>query len=337
VGAVTGVEFGGFFNRAEQSVQGVQFAGLANRTCELNGIQFGGLANAAQNATGMQFGGLVNVSKTINGSQFGGIANFTESVLGAQFGGITNFCKDATGAQFAGIVNMSEHTKGAQFAGIANMTEKSDGAQFAGIANISKEVSGASFAGIFNRTGTLQGCQFGLVNVIDTIESGISIALVNIVKKGYYHEWSLSFADYLNVGVSYKMGIQKFYTIFTAGGNFLTKDKLWGYGVGFGNRTELNRRFDFQPEIVMYQYFPYNFKNIQQTSATHLKFGFICKLNERFGIVVAPSLYHLNAELTESTPKISPIQPFSKIETKKSNPKFRHSFGAGISIGVVMR
>ena len=340
VGAVTGVEFGGLLNHAEWTVQGVQFAGLANRTCELTGIQFGGLANTAHDVTGIQFGGLVNNAKTVTGIQFGGIANITETVLGGQFGGIANICHEATGAQFAGIANLSEYTKGAQFAGIANVSEKSEGAQFAGIANISKEVSGVSFGGILNRTGTLQGAQFGLINVIDTIENGVSIALINIVKKGFYREWSLNFADYLNVGLSYKMGIQKFYTILTAGANFM-EDKLWVSGIGFGNRTVLNRRFDFQPEIVTYQYYPQNFKNIQQTSATHLKFGFICKLNDRFGLVVAPSLYFLNVDVGETMYKISPIPSVFEFETKNSgseiNSKHRHSFGAGICVGLILR
>jgi hypothetical protein len=337
VGAVYGVEFGSFFNHVERDVTGVQFAGFANRTPELTGVQFGGLANIAHNVTGVQYSGLANISKAMKGIQFGGIANISESVRGIQYGGIANICKETTGIQFGGIANMSEFTKGVQFAGIANVTEKSEGAQFAGIANISKEVSGASFGGIFNRTGTLRGVQFGLVNVIDTIESGVSVALVNIVKKGFYSEWSLKFADYLNIELNYKMGTQKFYTILTAGANIMD-NKLWAFGYGFGNRTALGQRFDFQPEIVAYQYYPWNFKNNQYASATHLKFGFICKLSDRFGIVVAPSLYFFNVDASDTKQKISPIPPFFEFETgsSKNETKHPHSFGAGISVGLVL-
>ena len=340
VGAVTGIEFGSLFNHAVWDVTGVQCAGLANRTLDLTGVQFGGLGNIAKTVKGVQFAGLANISKSVTGIQYGGLVSISDSIRGIQFSGIANLCQKATNLQFGGIANMSGYTKGAQFAGIVNLTEKSEGAQFAGIANISKEVSGASFSGVLNRTGTLRGCQLGLVNVIDTIESGVSIALINIVKKGFYDEWALTFADYLNAGLSYKMGTQRFYTIFTAGANFMD-DRLWVFGIGFGNRTPLGRRFDFQPEIVTYQYFPENFKNVDYVSANHLKFGFVYKLNKRFGITVAPSLYFLNNEESENNRTISPISPFFEYKTGSSNsdPSFkihRHSFGAGISIGLAL-
>jgi hypothetical protein len=336
VGAVTGIEFGGLFNQVKHDLSGVQFGGLANRTHDMTGVQFGGLGNAANTVTGIQFGGLANISKDVTGVQFAGWANIAENVRGIQYGGIVNIAKEVTGIRFGGIVNMSEQTKGAQFAGIVNLSEKSEGAQFAGIANISREVSGASFGGVVNRTGTLRGVQFGLVNVIDTIENGISIALVNIVKKNFYDEWSLASADYLNVGLTYKMGIQKFYTILTAGANFM-EDRLWAYGIGFGNRTALNRRFDFQPEVVSYRYFPDDFKNVRNTTATHLKFGFVYKLNEKLGITVAPSVYHFNSDLDDSGQiyKVSPIKEF--LSKKYDSNRHFHSFGMGISVGLVLR
>ena len=350
VGAVKGVEYGSFFNQVENGVKGVQFAGLANQSHNITGIQFGGLANRTQDVTGIQFGGLGNVAHTVNGIQFGGlgnvaktvtgvqfggITNIADSVLGVHFGGIANISKKITGIQFAGIANLNEYTNGAQFAGIVNVAEKTEGIQFAGITNISQEVTGASFGGIFNRTGTLRGVQFGVVNVIDTIEKGFSVALVNIVKKDFYNEWSLSFADYQNVGLSYKMGTQKFYTILTAGANFM-KDKLWVFGYGFGNRTVLNKRFDFQPEIVSYQYFPQNFRDIQNTTATYLKIGFVYKFNEKFGMVIAPSIYQFHCDLYGSghAYKISPIK---ELYSKQSHDNYYIAYGVGISVGLLLR
>ena len=335
VGAVKGVEFGVLFNQVERDVKGIQFGGLANRTQEITGVQFGGMGNAAKTVKGIQFGGWANISNDITGIQYSGIANISKSVNGIQYGGIANICKEVTGIQFGGVANLNEHTNGLQFAGIANITEKSEGFQFAGVTNISKEVSGASFGGVFNRTGTLRGFQFGVVNVIDTIESGVSAGIINIVKKNFYDEWSLSFADYQNVGLSYKMGTQKFYTIFTAGANFL-EDKLWVFGIGFGNRTVLNRRFDFQPEIVSYQYFPNNFRNIQNTSATYLKFGFAYKFNEKLGIVVAPSIYCLSSDLTDNE-QIYKISPIKEFYSKTFRDRYYLAFGAGISVGLVLR
>ncbi len=334
VGAVKGIEYGSFFNRVERNVTGVQVSGLFNMTRDLTGIQFGGLANASKVTKGIQFGGLGNITGSTSGIQFGGIANIGESVKGVQFGGIANITGNASGLQFGGIANLSEHSKGIQISGITNITEESDGFQFAGIANISNEVSGASIGGIFNRTGTLKGFQFGIVNVTDTIEKGISMALVNIVKQGFYGAWELSFSDYVNVGLSYKMGIQKFYTIYSIGANFI-EDKLWVAGIGFGNRTSLGKRLDFQPEIISYNYYPKDFKNIQSTWSTHLKLGFIYRLNDKLGILFTPSIYHINADTKDGSDayKVSPIAPI--YSSKGSN--YINSIGVGFSIGLILK
>ena len=333
VGAVKGVEFGCILNYVVRDMTGAQFAGIGNRTREVNGAQFAVIFNVSSTVKGAQYGGITNITKDVSGIQYGGIANISESVHGVQFGGIANLSETVDyGIQFGGIANVSRNVNGIQFGGIANVSENVVGMQFAGIGNVSKKIDGIQFGGIFNRTETLRGLQFaGIVNITDTIENGASIALINIVKKGFYHAWEFSFADYLNAGVSFKMGTRKLYTIFTAGTNFM-EDKLWVFGIGFGNRTTLSQRFDFQPEIVGYQYYP--FKNLENTSVTHLKIGFICKLNDRLGITIAPSVYHYYAahmSKNDDYYKVSPFSPFYKNENKNR----LHSIGAGISVGLI--
>ena len=334
VGAVKGIEYGLIMNHVERDMTGVQFAGIGNRAREMNGIQFSSIYNVSSTVAGIQFGGITNISKDVsNGIQFSSIANISESVKGIQFGGIANLSESVMGMQFGGITNTSRNVTGIQFGGTVNYSESITGIQFGGVGNVSEEVTGIQFGGIFNRTGTLRGLQFaGIVNITDTIEKGASIALINIVKKGFYHAWELSFADYQNVGVSFKMGTQKFYTIFSAGANFM-EDKLWVAGFGFGNRTALGLRVDFQPEIVGYQYFPNDFKNVRSANSNHLKLGFVFRLNERLGLVVAPSIYHFYAEDDGNGNyyKLSPVSPFFRHERGTN----RHSFGAGISIGLL--
>ena len=315
VGGVTGIEFGGLYNRVESSVIGMQFAGLMNRSSEVTGVQFGGLANAANTVAGTQFGGLANIAKNITGIQFAGISNFTDNIKGVQFGGVDNLTKTITGVQFGGITNLAENVKGFQFAGVAN---------------ISNKVEGFSFGGVLNLTGTLRGIQFGVINVIDTIESGASIALLSIVKKNFYNEWSLTFADYQNVGISYKIGTQKFYTIYTAGSNFI-EDELWVFGAGFGSRTALSNKIDFQPEVVTYNYHAIDFKNYNHLWSTHLKLGFVYNINPKLGIAVAPSVYFLSVDKdVQVNYKVSPISNIFSI-------KDQSSLGVGLSVGLSIR
>ena len=340
VGAVKGVEFGGIYNYVEHDLKGVQFGGIGNKTQKVNGVQFGGITNTATTVQGVQFGGIINVSGGVHGIQFGGIANFSDSIRGIQFGGIANHSKKVDGVQFGGIANITENAKGVQIGGIVNLSENSDGIQIAGIANVSREISGVSVGGIFNRTGTLRGVQIGgIVNIVDTVESGISISLINIVRKGAYKEWSLNFADYMNVGLSFKTGLQKCYMIFTAGANLL-EDNLWITGFGIGNRTPIGSRFDIQPEIVGYHYYPLNFRNIGNNTSTHLKCGFIWKLNDKFGISVAPTIYYYNANL-DKIKKISTIPPIFEFDWERNKNRHTHetirnSFGVGISVGLLM-
>jgi len=328
VGAVSGVEFGGIYNHVINDVYGIQFGGIGNRAGDVEGIQYAGW---------------FNIGNYINGIQFGGIANVSNGIKGVQFGGITNInASKVNGIQFGGIANIAENVTGAQFAGIVNLAEKVEGAQFAGIGNISNEVTGICFGGIFNRTEKLQGVLFaGIVNVVDTVESGIPFGFINIVKKGGYKEFSVNFADYMNVGLSFKMGIRKFYTIFSTGANFL-EDKMWMVGYGVGNRTTISPRFDVQPEIMGYQYFPWDFKNVYHLSSSHLKVGIIYKFNERLGVSVAPSLYLLNGD-KRRTERVSSISPIAEWDRKYSfhesnidvDKNIRYSFGAGICVGLL--
>ena len=305
IGGLNGMEASGLVGMVEGDVNGAQIAGIGNGAGNIKGIQAGGLLNGSGNMNGMQVGGLLNAGGDIKGIQTGG------------------------------LFNVANNMKGIQVSGITNMAKKTEGVQIAGLGNISKEISGVSIGGVFNLTEKLQGVLFGgVINVIDTVESGVSIALINIVRKGFYDEWALTFSDYQNVGLNYKMGMQKFYTIFSAGANF-KEDNLWVFGIGFGNRTALSRRIDFQPEIIAYQYFPTDFRKVQNTTASHLKIGFVYNLNDKLGIAVAPSIYHLYNDLSKNQEKynISPFSPFYKDE----NTKRIHSIGAGISVGLSLR
>jgi hypothetical protein len=315
VGAIRGIEFGGLFNSVASGVVGLQAAGIGNRTGNMKGVQAAGLFNIAHNATGLQAGGLFNIARNTNGIQAAGLFNAADTVS----------------LQMGGMMNIARKTHAAQIAGVVNLTGEANGFQAAGIANINQSAAGASFAGILNRAKTVKsGFHISLISVVDTVEAGVPVAFVNIIKKGFYDEFAVSVADYANISLSYKVGLRRFYTIYSAGYNF-GKDKLWIFGAGFGGRITLSERFDFQPEILVCTYFPDNFKNISQTMATHIKPGFVYKLNSRYGISIAPSLYLLNSDKRDDTDYYR-VSSFGAVyEHEKGNSKI--SVCAGIGIG----
>jgi len=195
-------------------------------------------------------------------------------------------------------------------------------------------MEGVQISGLNYNITTFKGLQIGLVSINDTIEKGISLSLVNITKRGFYREWGLSFSDYSHVALNYKMGIQKFYSIYTIGANFMD-DNLWMVGLGFGNRTPIGNRFAFQPELVSYYYFPTNFKNVQSTFSTHLKFGFVYRITEKYALSLAPSVYVMNAK-KDSNPdsEFYKVSPFDALYTNDRNNR-QITIGVGISLGLV--
>ncbi len=332
---VNGIQIAGLGN-ASGNVKGIQISGLGNATDHVAGIQITGLGNVTDNMKGIQVAGLGNITNKMTGLQISGIGNVTDDAKGLQIGGLANVCDGFRGLQVGGIANIADNVSGLQVGGLFNISANLAGLKIAGISNLSDKVSGVNISGAYNRTHTLRGVQFSIVSITDTIEKGASIAIVNIVKRGFYNEWELSFSDYANVALSYKMGTQKFYTIYTAGANFL-EDKLWIAGIGFGNRTAISNRFDFQPELVFYNYFPSDFKNIQYTSATHLKLGFVYNINRKLGLSLAPSVYVMNADKgSKPGSDYYKTSPIGALYTNKSDNSLL-TIGVGVTLGLSLR
>jgi hypothetical protein len=292
--------------------------------------------------SGMQTAGLINIiGDRMSGMQTAGLINIVgDKMLGMQTAGLINIVGDgAVGMQTAGIINIvGDGMSGMQTAGLVNIAGNGlKGLQVAGLANVvGEEMNGVQIAGIYNRSKTMKGLQIGILSINDTVDNGISLSLINIVKKGAHKELELSFSDYANVALSFKMGTQKFYTIYTAGANFI-ENNLWVFGIGFGNRTPIGKRFDFQPELIYNSYFPTNFKNIQYTNTTRLKLGFVYRFNERFGLSLAPSVYVLNADKgNNSDSEFYKISSFGSFYTHK-NKNSQTKIGAGISVGLSMK
>ena len=319
IGGLNGVEVSGLVGLVEGDVNGVQIAGIGNGAGNMKGIQVGGLFSASGNMSGIQLGGLFSAAGDMQGIQTGGLFSAADNMQGIQIGGLFGAAADVKGIQIGGLFGAADNVQGIQLGGLFNAADDIDGLQI---------------SGIFNFSNTLRGIQIGLVSVNDTIEKGFSLSLVNIVKRGFYREWELSFSDYANVALSYKMGMQRFYTIYSVGANFI-KDDLWSFGVGFGNRASLGSRFDFRPELVSYNYFPMNFKNLQSTFATHLKFGFVYNISEKFGLSFTPSVYVMNSN-RKSDKEHYKVSPFEAFYTSEKGNK-RTTMGVGVSLGLSLR
>ncbi len=201
-----------------------------------------------------EFGGLYNINfKLTKGVQFAGLLNYTGlSEKAVQFAGIANIALDGTTPlQMSGVSNIAKDVNGVQSAGIINIAKSVNGVQSSGIANIADSIAGLQAAGILNIAKSVDGVQLGLINLADEVD-GVSIGLINIVKKNGKQEFEVSFSEALNSAVSFKLGTEKFYTIFSAGVNYLQTDPIYAAGVGFGTHVNWNQGWGNQIEIIGY-------------------------------------------------------------------------------------
>jgi hypothetical protein len=257
-----------------------------------------------------------------------------ESMVGNQLSGLINVArKNATGAQVAGLVNIVDSVNGSQIGGLYNISKKIIGAQVAGLVNITTEVKGAQLSGIYNKAGKVRGVQIGLINFADSIDGGAAIGLINIVKKGGHKAIEIAGTDYMNVGVSFKSGTRKVYTIISAGYNF-TPVSLFVTGLGVGHVIEINKSNVFSPELIWYSYSDTEFKNPGMAEATHLRFGLSRKISEKIMVSIVPSIY---ASVKNSKDgvygfKTNSISPFStQINSDDKKVEFGFGLGAGVS------
>jgi hypothetical protein len=274
VGGINGLQFGGIYNQVSGSMQGIQFGGIVNLSESVAGIQFAGITNFSKNVKGIQFGGIFNQSADVHGIQFAGIANAADNVEGIQFAGIYNAADTLAGIQFSSIANEAETVEGMQFAGIYNRAERVRGLQM----------------GLFNQTKTLNGVQIGLINKVDTIEKGVSIGLLNFLKKDRFHELELSTNTYHTTFLNYRLGGSVLHGLIGVGSS-------WEYGhlelrFGFGNMTKLTGSLYLQSSLyaVNSSYYGRNIWQTYQDSWTTLSSGLAYYWGNKIGIKVIPNL-----------------------------------------------
>jgi hypothetical protein len=297
---------------------------LAGITGEINGFEIAGLGNINKSdAKGFQLAGLWNSTK----------GEFT----GARFSGLLSVAENNNNSfEASGLLNISKsERKGLAMAGLFNLT-KADlhGVQLAGLFNnVSNRTSGVQVAGLLNMTKILNGFQLSVINIADTVESGVNIGLLNIIKHGGYSEWELSFSDYQNIGIGFKHGTRSLYNIYQIGVNFM-EDNLWSAGVGFGHSQRISDKINFQPEVIASAYFPTDFRDYKRTITYRLKLGLAYSVAKNISISIAPSIYYSDKEKGKETSygyRFTSIKPF--YET--SNAENKSELGLGFSVGLI--
>lgn len=283
-GKMNGAQATGGYNHVMQSVTGAQAAGIANvAKGPLKGAQAtGGLNTVGDSAKGAQAAGISNMVKgNLEGVQAtGGLNQVGGNVLGAQASGISNFNQgnttgasitgglnytsgDMVGLQLAGIFNAtSSDLHGLQLSGIGNSTSGDvHGLQLSGIGNISNgNMTGLQLGSIFNYSRRLTGIQFALVNIADT-SSGLSIGLLNIIRKGGYYKLSVDANDVMPLNLTVKSGRKQFYTLLTGG---INSNDTHSLGFGIGRSFTIRKNIAITTDLMQLNIFDTNWKSLAQ-------------------------------------------------------------------------
>ena len=303
-GGLSGIEFAGLTNTERDFVRGVQFAGFGNFVNgEFTGFQFAGFTNFNRNITrGFQFAGFANIVKG-DGKvfQLAGLSNITMgNVNGSQLAGFLNYSKEKMEKlQIAGVVNIAQgDVKGLQLAGLTNIANGDlDGSQIAGFLNVAKNID---------------GFQLGVINIADTIQHGVPIGVLSIVRDGF-HEFEISAGKALNTQVAFKIGVDQFYNIFAAGTQYFGPEFMWGVGYGIGTHLIQRGQFKTQLELMSFHInegseWTNSYNDLQQ-----IKLNFSKKISDHTAIFVAPTINLLitDKKMIDGKPFESRFAPYS--------------------------
>ena len=321
-GGVNALEVGAFVNVNRGDVNGFQGAGFTNINIEkTNGVQVAGFYNQSKEFSGGQFAGFLNVN-TGNTTGFQG-AGFVNTVRG-----------NMRGWQAAGFTNVSSKSiTGAQLSGFGNFSRDSvDGAQIAGFINVAKDIEGAQIAGFVNVAKKVKGTQIGFINIAKSVD-GIPIGFLSIVKNGYYR-FEFGASESLFANASFKVGVPRFYNIFTVGYKQLDDVTYWSYGYGIGTIFALNSRMNVNIDAISQQVNENEWHTDRVNLLNTLKLNLSYKLTDRLELVGGPSFNVMVSEFDfrESIGSKSDFVPwyFYDKNHNDDNIKMFVGFNAGI-------
>lgn len=228
-GGIRGAELGGLFNKTKGAMSGAQFGGLGNFVDgDMTGGQFSGLMNTATSLKGAQIGGLIN---SVNNTPKVHQSDTIEAIASPIY--------ENNGVQAAGLLNQqAENMKGVQIAGLINLNRQ--------------HIKGVQLSGLLNKTKSISGVQIGLINIADTITNGVPIGLINIVKSNAYKATEVEVNESFYANVSYKMGVKRFYSIFSLAFTTQNQKEFWALGFGFGTSFAVNNITGIHIDAVNY-------------------------------------------------------------------------------------
>ncbi|MFC2086783.1 hypothetical protein ACFLSA_01275 [Bacteroidota bacterium] len=315
----------------------LSFNVLAGYTGGLDGFELGGIANGVLgDVNGFQLAGIANMVKgKIDGLQVAGFANITSNKANAlQIGGFANLhTSKFEGLQLSGFGNIiGGKAEGLQIAGFGNIVgSKMEGIQLAGFGNVATNLEGIQISGFLNIAEKLEGVQLGVLNICDSIE-GIPIGVLSIAKNGYRTADSWASLT-LHTNMAYKIGVEKFYNIFSFGVNYVS-GMNWGLGYGIGTQFILNEKSRVFIEVIDYDMNQSADWWNDYVNLYHVRFNFSNIVDQNIRVYFGPTYNLLVSERNTKSLRIADdITPYSFFNRNSANYNVR--MWIGINAGIL--
>ena len=144
-------------------------------------------------------------------------------------------------------------------------------------------------AGLINVAKEVRGLQLSVINIADTIASGMQFGIFNIVLKNGLFSPTLESSEINPLQVSLKMGLEKCYSIYAVGTN---PDQYWTNTVGFGSKrfVSAKRKIFLNPELRYISFFNDKSEEDEDSNVVRLNLNVGYQLSKRRSISGGPSL-----------------------------------------------
>jgi len=270
----------GFVNTAHGDQKSVHVGFINTNARDLTGAQIGFVNTVGRNMDGLQVAFINTTGADQRGLQTGFINTIGDDAQGFQVGFINAIGGKMQGSQ-VGFINAVEKMEGFQV-GFVNGTKTMKGFQV-GFINGVERILGSQ-VGFINGTRILTGLQLGFINKVETVTHGLPIGFLSFVRHGGYQALEFSFNEMYPYNVSYKIGMNRFYTFPVVSYNPKLVDP-WAIGFGAGSVIPMNDEVFFNPELTWQTLVSGDF---QQVTSLGLQFGHA--FTENLDFLAGPSV-----------------------------------------------
>lgn len=241
---------------------------------------------------------LYGLNGGVNGVEIGSILNYNKGeVRGFQLSGVSNINTGYSGGLLlSGVSNISmDSTSGLFVSGVLNYSkQKAKGFQLA-TTNINADEFTGFQLGVFNYAKKLKGVQLGVINFLLDGSESLPVGIFSIVKNGHF-EFELTGGEVIYSNLNYKMGVERFYTIYKAGYSSYKNNPVYSFGLGFGGNISITPKQKISIDLSANQIVYNNKWEGSSNMLSKADFNYRYSVSGKLSLLIGPSF---NVYVTE--------------------------------------